>query len=1551
MSDGQTLNLGTNFNAEVKGFIEGVRQVRSVLKSLRDEVEGVSKKIASLGSSAGVQGIRNLSSSLSRASSQTRTFYGDMTELEKALGRTEKLSGKYSSTLVDLTRGMDRNSLSIKDAEKAMYSTDKVLRGLTRSYNNSLTQIAIGARNWGVVVDRYREFQKAADLGTISQKVLSGELKATEASIKQHIQSVTNGRVVFDKFTESKKRAWPIINQVNKAIDAGSMSWQQAARQQALYQSALQKSTSTTSTLSQKFREVAGSTRNMSTVWRVMNKDVDDGKMSWQQMMRVQAEWQATHTKTGAAIKKTTQDIKDQTKEANLLSRAIESVSRSMKTIASYGTASAMLYGLTHAFKSGKDEIIEYEQALKNIQAITGATVAELQIMDKVMQDVARETKFSGTEIGQAMVLLGQSGFSAAESVNSIRAVAMLATGTLSDMTQTADLLTTTIRSFNMEAIESNRVSDVMANAINKSKLTLEKLRIAFNYVGAASHQSGVKLEETAAALMMLANNGLRASTMGTGLRQMLAKMVAPTAKVREILEGVGMSLNSINPSVVGFQEALMNLRKVMVDSRGMVDMSKAFEMFGLRGAQAAAVIIKSLGPTGGFQDALDNVYEVGTAAHMASIQQEGLAIKIKNMADRAKSLAKAMGDAGLVGAIKIFVDTIRMALTGVLAFTDTAGGALVLRLTIITGLVYGLITALRLLKTALLATGFAAMISEVGFLTAALTKLKALLAVISSSPILLVSAAIAGVGIALNHLMSRLDNAIIKHQKLQAGFEDVSSSLQLYAEAIKQTDGEGREYESLLNRLKEAHPELKKVVDENAFSHIHLAEVMESISRENFLSALIEQAKVLGKLRQKLELEKDAFSDIRFFAQSDDSEKAWENFFDQSKKGKEILKDINGELKSMAVTLYNRFGSDQIQKAMNFAKISFIESGNLKPEEIKQALDTIAGHMEDFEQRRKELSDIEVVKKEDIIGKAREVFEINKSIIAEQHEVERQALDHKLDEIHKAYEQEVREAQWAAVKKKEAVFQGAQDEAKYRHDSFGKYLDVEKNAQGKLLAFRQAGSEQAIRIVRDENGKIVSAHEDRLSTMLNQEEAFQQKSLAIEEASTKRSGLYQKMLNEKLEAVTEFYRQQIKKTETAQSLELEIIKNKYADEVAAAGKISEDKERIEKDYHKRRIELRKEELSILEGLLKDEVDRYEEAQKRIISLREELIGIEKSRTDTLEAIQRKHLSDYQKYKADEAKFAQVMAEARKEAELAALAETDVEQERRFEKSKKLYEEAIKLGESLNRVVEQEKKVIVSASQAEMNAREAVNKAYDGMEAIVKAQIELAENQSESARKNQEKIREEIARTRDELQKLIEKNWVAQVEVKIDGVSNLDSLIKKLKSLDGATTRHTIEVTEKTKTAKRWGGLVDQVKTHVKALAAGGHLSGYGGGDIVDARLEPGEYVVRKEAVRNIGVGVLNAINNLKLGAADIFSSIKAQSGGYLMPQINIQTPQIARMAFQTGGSVQSPGIANLGSLNLSINNQEIGKIYAEPDVLKILSKQVQRKNRLRSNK
>ena len=225
-----------------------------------------------------------------------------------------------------------------------------------------------------------------------------------------------------------------------------------------------------------------------------------------------------------------------------------------LKVTLAYGIAATAVYKLVEGLAAGVREIIDFDQALKNLQAITNATGVEVDGMGEAVKSVARVTKFSTGEVASGMVLLAQAGFSATEATQAIGATANLATGTLSNMALTADLLTTTVRAYGLQAIEASRVSDVMANAINRSKLTIDKLRIAFNFVGAAAAQTGLSLEETSASMMVLANNGLRASTIGTGLRQVLSRLLAPNRKLREAFEAHNIALDDVNPSIVGFQ-------------------------------------------------------------------------------------------------------------------------------------------------------------------------------------------------------------------------------------------------------------------------------------------------------------------------------------------------------------------------------------------------------------------------------------------------------------------------------------------------------------------------------------------------------------------------------------------------------------------------------------------------------------------------------------------------------------------------------------------------------------------------------------------------------------------------------------------------------------------------------------------------------------------------------------------------------------------------------------------------------------------------------------
>lgn len=541
---------------------------------------------------------------------------------------------------------------------------------------------------------------------------------------------------------------------------------------------------------------------------------------------------------------------------------ALDRVGKAFKIITAFGIAGAVIFSMVRALQAGAKEIVDYDQALKNLQAITRATDAEVAGMGETIKDVARKTKFSTGEVAEGMVLLGQAGFTAAEAMNSMQAVADLATGTLSDMRLTTDLLTTTIRAFSLDSTESARAADVMANAINKSKLTVDKLRVAFNFVGAAAHQTGLELEETAAALGVLANNGIRASTMGTGLRQVLARLLAPNRRLREAFQEHGVALEKINPRIVGFQQSMKELVKILFDTeKQVVDMGKTYTLFGLRGAQAAAILVKEF-VSGGYAQMLENVSRTGTAAEMAAKQMEGLGVKLKNLADRAKLVAVAFGEAGITGALKVIVDVLREFALIIADLVSSKLGRFLVMAGLIGGAFAGLIKGVQLLIFL-----YGKLITKVVALNAA-WGVAAL-----ANPWTAVAAALGVLVGTIAHYVRESKRAVEAMEKTVQESENVAQSLRVYMGAleslIKKKEENKKiddEYFRVLNRLKIDHPEVAKKINEStdaikenieALKEAHSAELHANIKRSTELirqyNDEIERTKFLAGIWERL--------------------------------------------------------------------------------------------------------------------------------------------------------------------------------------------------------------------------------------------------------------------------------------------------------------------------------------------------------------------------------------------------------------------------------------------------------------------------------------------------------------------------------------------------------------------------------------------------------------------------------------------------------------------------------------------------------------------------
>lgn len=441
------------------------------------------------------------------------------------------------------------------------------------------------------------------------------------------------------------------------------------------------------------------------------------------QVERLNARVQAgtlTQEKANRIMERYNGVVKSSTKDTSLFGRAVSSLVKSFKTLLSYTIAGSGVFLIVGAFKGATQAIFEYDQALKNLQAITSASDQETKEMGGTIKLVAATTKFSIKEVSDAMILLGQSGFTAQESIDSIQAVANLATGTLSDLASTSDLITTSIRAFGLQASEAAMISDVFANAVNKSKLTIDKIRTSFNYVAPVAYKAGLSIQETSAAMMILANSGIRASTIGTGLRQAISRLIAPSIKLQKAFKDSGADMSKLNPLTNDFVDVVGELQKVVKTS------AEAFELFGLRGAPA--ILALTTAGTTGFLKMQNATERMGTAADMAKLQLTGLQASLKQLQDKAQTLSAILGESGLQEVFRGLLFVARELMDVLIAFAESTLGKMVIRFALITAgvgaltaAVYGSIVAFNVSVLAVAKLGAVMLVTATS--SAALTK------------------------------------------------------------------------------------------------------------------------------------------------------------------------------------------------------------------------------------------------------------------------------------------------------------------------------------------------------------------------------------------------------------------------------------------------------------------------------------------------------------------------------------------------------------------------------------------------------------------------------------------------------------------------------------------------------------------------------------------------------------------------------------------------------------------------------------------------------------
>lgn len=185
----------------------------------------------------------------------------------------------------------------------------------------------------------------------------------------------------------------------------------------------------------------------------------------------------------------------------------------------------AVFGAITKAVSSAFNVMKDFEQSQANLRAVTGKTEKELKALTKQAKQLGATTAFTATQATEAQTELAKLGFTVKEITQLTPAVLDLAAASGTDLANAATIAGSTVRGFGLEASETQRVVDVMANSFTKSSLDIEKFSTAMAAVAPVANSAGVGVEETTALLGTLTDAGIDASTAGTGLRNVFLEL------------------------------------------------------------------------------------------------------------------------------------------------------------------------------------------------------------------------------------------------------------------------------------------------------------------------------------------------------------------------------------------------------------------------------------------------------------------------------------------------------------------------------------------------------------------------------------------------------------------------------------------------------------------------------------------------------------------------------------------------------------------------------------------------------------------------------------------------------------------------------------------------------------------------------------------------------------------------------------------------------------------------------------------------------------------
>ena len=175
----------------------------------------------------------------------------------------------------------------------------------------------------------------------------------------------------------------------------------------------------------------------------------------------------------------------------------------------------------TAAVKTAAD----FDSAMSKVAAVSGATGSNFDSLRDKAREMGAKTKFSATEAADAMNYMAMAGWKTEDMLSGIEGVMYLAAASGEDLATTSDIVTDALTAFGLTAADSGHFADVLAAASSNANTNVSMMGETFKYCAPVAGALGFSVEDTAEAIGLMGNAGIKASQAGTSMRSIMTNL------------------------------------------------------------------------------------------------------------------------------------------------------------------------------------------------------------------------------------------------------------------------------------------------------------------------------------------------------------------------------------------------------------------------------------------------------------------------------------------------------------------------------------------------------------------------------------------------------------------------------------------------------------------------------------------------------------------------------------------------------------------------------------------------------------------------------------------------------------------------------------------------------------------------------------------------------------------------------------------------------------------------------------------------------------------